>query len=337
MLNGLFERLINRVADLFPPGFWLNDTFSVRALLVIVLVSLICGAVGALVVGNRMSFFSDALAHCAFAGVALGILLSLAARNVLLEGWLVPFVMVTFGVAVGVMIAYVREKTGLANDTVIGVFFAFAVGFGGMLLGSVQVRTNFNPESFLWGSPLFVQEQDLLAIFVLAVVLAIVLVRRYNHFVLASFNPSLARSRNIPLRWCNYLFIILLALIVNLCIQAVGALLINAMLVVPAATAANFGRNLRQMFRCSIALSLLAGVAGLWFSSTVQVPLGRGQALDFAPGGTIVVLSVAFFFLSVGWKSLSERNGGRRASLATVGAGVENASIASEPPAGKPA
>jgi zinc transport system permease protein len=327
---------INGAANWFPPNSWLDSGPNIKALLVIVLVSLICGSIGTLVVGNRMAFFSDALAHCAFAGIALGILVSLATRNVLLENWLITLVMVTFGVAVGVAIAYVREKTGLANDTVIGVFFAFAVGFGGMVLGSLQVRTNFNPESFLFGSPLFVHERDLLAIFGLAVVLAVVLVKYYNQFVLASFNPSLARSRNVPLRWCGYLFIILLALIVNLCIQAVGALLINAMLVVPAATAANFGRDLRQMFWGSVLLSLLAGVGGLWFSSTVRIPVGGGQELDFGPGGTIVVFGVLLFFLSVAWKSMAERRSGRP-SLATAGVAAENASIASEPDSGRPA
>src|SRR5947209_8748965 len=113
--------LVNRIADAFPPDHWLNQTYNVRALLIIVLVSVICGAVGALVVGNRMSFFSDALAHCAFAGVGLGMLAALAAGRPDVEPWLVPLVMVVFGVLIGVAIAYVREKTGLASDTVIGV------------------------------------------------------------------------------------------------------------------------------------------------------------------------------------------------------------------------
>src|SRR5205814_2989121 len=123
-------------------------------------------------------------------------------------------------------IAFVREKTGLASDTVIGVFFAGAVGFGGMLFGALS-RTNLSPETFLFGNVLAVYEGDLLWLFGLGVLLVVVLARRYNHFVLTSFNPSLARSRGVPLRWCNYLLIVLLALIVNLCLRAVGALLIN--------------------------------------------------------------------------------------------------------------
>ena len=81
--------------------------------------------------------------------------------------------MVGFGIAVGIGIAFVRERTGLANDTVIGVFFAFAIGFGGMLFASMQRRTTLNPESFLFGSPLNVYERDILALFGLALVLAL--------------------------------------------------------------------------------------------------------------------------------------------------------------------
>ena len=330
--------LIEWGANQFPANSVLHSTFNLKALIAVVLVSVICGAVGALVVGNRMSFFSDALAHCAFAGVTLGMLLwLLTGATQGAEVWMLPLIMVSFGIVVGVAIAFVRERTGLASDTVIGVFFAFAVGFGGMLFASLKGKTALNPESFLFGSPLFVNESDLLALIGLAVVLGVVLMRRYNHFVLASFNPSLARSRDIPLRWVNYLFIILLALIVNLCLRAVGALLINAMLVVPAATAANFGRNLRQMFWLSVAFSLAAGIGGLWISTAVSLPIGGGDTLEFGPAGTIVVLSVVGFFASVWWRIVADRSKPRPApSLAAVGGSPENA-ITAEPPTSRPA
>src|SRR5271170_5016749 len=110
-------------------GQWLGFawTFEFRALLSILLVTTICGMVGALVVGNRMAFFSDAMAHCAFAGVALGVLLTLGLGKTDDRDhydWLVRLIMVGFGAIVGVGIAFVKEKTELASDTVIGVFFA---------------------------------------------------------------------------------------------------------------------------------------------------------------------------------------------------------------------
>src|SRR5262249_42710947 len=145
-----------------------------------------------------------------------------------------PLIMVAFGALVGIGIAFVKEKTELASDTVIGVFFAGAIGFGAMLLTALKKHRTINPETFLFGSPLFVTDIQLLYLLILLVLVIALMTWRYNHLLLASFNPSLARSRRISMRINNYLFIILLALIVNLSIFTVGALLINAMLIVPA-------------------------------------------------------------------------------------------------------
>jgi zinc transport system permease protein len=274
----------------------------VKGFLAVLLVSLVCGMVGSLVVGNRMAFFSDALAHCAFAGVALGLLLATtfgARRGDPVFEWLLPLVMVGFGGLVGLAIAYVRERTSLASDTVIGVFFAGAIGFGAVLLTALRQRTRFDPEQFMFGSPLFVEPIDLLFLGLLVVGVVVVLVLHYNAVVFASFNPSLARSRRVPLRLYNYLFIVLLAFVVNLSIRAVGALLINALLIVPAAAAANLARNLREMFWLSVILSVGSGLGGLWLSFNVRLPVGPGEPLEFGPAGLIVCVSVLLFFLSM--------------------------------------
>src|SRR5262249_5250516 len=138
-----------------------------------ILVALICGAVGALVVGNRMAFFSDALAHCAFAGISLGFLLALAAG---VEGqtefshWVTP-VMVVFGILVGLGIDWVRQRSGLSSDTVIGVFFAGAIGFGAIILRFVGQKYHhyFQPENFLFGSASNVSSTDILNLLALTV------------------------------------------------------------------------------------------------------------------------------------------------------------------------
>ena len=130
----------------------------------------------------------------------------------------------------------------------------------------------------------------------------IVLAVMYNDFVLASFNPSLALSRKVRVRLCNFTFIVLLALIVNLSLHTVGALLINAMLVVPAATAANLSRNMRQLFWCTVGLCLFVGIAGQWLSwsiTLVDAAAGGGKSLNLGGGGIMVVLSVLLFFLSM--------------------------------------
>src|SRR5262249_33606136 len=162
------------------------------------------------------------------------------------QEWIIA-VMVAFGILVGVAIAYVRETTNLANDTVIGVFFAGAIGFGAMLFKALAARRFVNPDAFLFGDPLLVSKWDTIVLFGLAFLTGGVLTWIYNRLVFTSFNQSLARSRQIPVRYCNYVFIVLLALIVNLSVTTVGALLINALLVVPAATANNLARNMRQL------------------------------------------------------------------------------------------
>ena len=135
----------------------------------------------------------------------------------------------------------------MASDTVIGVFFAACIGLYALLRKLMLSRKLFDLEDFLFGDPLFASANDLIALFGLVVVTAVVLVCIYNHLLLASFNTSLARSRRIRVHLSNYVFVILLALIVNLCLRSVGVLLINALLIVPAATAANVSRNLRQL------------------------------------------------------------------------------------------
>src|SRR5262249_55203268 len=268
------------------------------------LVGLVCGAVGSLVVGNRMAFFSDALAHCAFAGVALGVLFALLAgvteQNEFYE-WILP-IMVSFGILVGLLIAYDRQKPSLPNDTVIGVFFAGAVGFGAILLKIVARKRYFNIENFLFGDPITVSSADLVRLFFLVLATGGVLALMYNSFVLASFNPSLALSRKVRVRLCNFTFIVLLALIVNLSLHTVGALLINAMLIVPAATAANLCRNMRQLFWCTVGLCLFVGIACQclsWGIRLADARAGGTKALTLGGGGIMVVLSVLLFFLSM--------------------------------------
>ena len=285
--------------------------FQLAELLAVLLTSGICGLVGALVVGNRMAFFSDAMAHCAFAGISLGLLIALAMGFTPASDelqWVLPLIMAGFGALIGVGIAFVRERTNLASDTVIGVFFAGAIGFGAMILqGFPAGKRAFDPERFLFGGPKFAQPLDLLILASLFVVTALLFVGKYNQFVLASFNPSLARSRGVPVAVNNYLFVVLLALIVNFSITAVGVLLINGLLVVPAATATNLVRNMRQLFRYTFAISLVTGVTGLLISRKFSLPVTGGPPKEFGVSGTILCVGVILFALSMTWPPIRRR------------------------------
>jgi ABC-type Mn2+/Zn2+ transport system permease subunit len=114
----------------------------------------------------------------------------------------------------------------------------------------------------------------------------------------SALNPSLAHARGISVRLAQYLFIVLLAFVVNYCVKVVGALLINAMLIFPAATSLNLARNLRQYFWIAIGVALLAGPGGTWLSYTLVLEIGQVR-LALGSGGIMVVVGVVLFFTSM--------------------------------------
>lgn len=292
------DGLLAGLARLAGEGSFFSYSFNLRGLFALVLVSLSCGAVGSLVVGGRMAFFSDALAHCAFAGVSIGfVLFTLLILQYRPAGefwdWVTP-IMVSFGMLIGFLIAYFRQRTGLASDTVIGVAFAFSIGLAAMLSKVMQSRDLFRLEDFLFGDPMLVRGEDLVYLTVLALATAVVLTLSFNYLLLAGFNHSLALSRRVPAQLVNYVFIMLLALIVNLCIRTVGVMLINALLIVPAATAALLARNLRQVFWLTMGLCLGSSLVGL----TITWEVESRTKYRLGVSGTIILISVTVFVLT---------------------------------------
>ncbi|HZV03917.1 MAG TPA: metal ABC transporter permease [Gemmataceae bacterium] len=299
------DRAISYLASLAPEHSFFAWSFNLKVVLALILVSLCCGAIGSLVIGGRMAFFSDALAHCSFAGVSIGFLLFLVfgpllgyeAKNESAFWTWLTIIMVFFGILAGCGIVWVRTRTGLSSDTVIGVFFAGAVGLAAALRDLMRHRALFNLEDFLFGDPMKVTSGQLLILAGLLVFTALLLAGIYNHLMLASFNQSLALSRRVPVQLVHYLFIVLLALIVNLCLRFVGALLINALLIIPAATAVNLSQNMRQLFWRTIFLSLVLSLAGQWLSWDLQWSSNSQYTLGVS--GTIVLLNVFAFILSM--------------------------------------
>lgn len=303
---------VNQLVSTLSTELGVHD-YEVRAPLALLLVAVACGALGSLVVGNRMAFFSDAMAHTAFAGVTVSLLVLVTAANIRSTRdadqylWSVPLVMAAFGVTVGLTIAFIQERTALTSDTVIGVFFALSLGFAGLLLPALRKRVNLDPEAVLFGQVLFIDDTQLAILIGLAVVTVGVVLWKYNSFVFGSFNPSLAKSRGLNVRLNNYLFVALLALVVNLSINAVGVLLINALLVVPAAAAANVSGNLRRMFWFTLGGCVACTAVGYHISSTTSIHLGTAGELQPGPSGAVVVACVGWFFVSLGVRAIRRR------------------------------
>lgn len=293
------DNLIRNFAASCAPDSFFALPENLFALLALLCVGLTCGAVGSVVVGTRMAFFSDALAHCAFAGIGIGFLffeLVLEPRGVPPDQFwtYVTPLMIGFGICVGLGIAAVKQATGLASDTVIGVFFAGAIGLAAALRRVIHSRAFFSLEDILFGDPLFTQAGDVLNLGMLVLLTFGLLAWIGNALFLASFNQSLALSRRMNVQLHQYLFMILLAILVNLCLRTVGALLINTLLVVPGATAANLSRNLRSMFWLTIVICVGCCIGGHLINWEVN---SAGFKLDI--GGTVVLLAVGMFFLSV--------------------------------------
>ena len=246
--------------------------FMKNALLAVLVVTPLFGLLSTMVVESRMAFFSDALGHSAFTGMAIGAICGLAAP---------VGAAVIFSVVIALLFTLVRQKTHMASDTAISVFSSAAVALGIFLstLGG-QSFTKFN--NLLIGDILSVEPAKigLLALILLAVVLLWLF--GFNQLALSSVHPALADSRGIKVIWQEGLFCAAVAVVVTVSLTWVGLLVINSLLVLPAAAARNLARNLRQYHLFSILGALVCGVAGLLTSYYVGSSTGACITLYLA-------------------------------------------------------
>jgi len=258
----------------------LELTILRRALLGLLLLSPMAGAMGVQVVNFRMAFFSDAISHSVFAGVAFGVLLAVS------PGWILPL----FGLLVGLLIMLLMRRSSLSPDTVTGVIFSGVVAFG-LVIVSREPTVSQNIEQFIYGDILTISDADIL---LMALLLTIVLGFQFfgfNRLLYISLHPVLARTHRVRVAAYQYLFAGLLALVVILVYSAVGVLLVTAMLVVPAAAARNFSRSAGGMFWWAMLVSSSSSVAGIIISAQ--------EWANSAAGATVVLVSFFWFLLSI--------------------------------------
>lgn len=264
------------------PGFchWAQYDFMLIAVLECILLAPICAAMGVMVVNFRMAFFSDAISHSAFAGVAIGFLINES------FSYFDPRIsLVVFGLLVGSGIAAVRRKTDLSSDTVIGVFFSTVVALGIAIIAAISRTADF--EQYLYGSILTLDAADLALSAVLAAVVMGFMFFCFNRLTFIGLNDELAHSRGVHVRLHDYLFSLLLALVVTVSIRTVGILLVTALLVIPAATARNVAGSVGGMFRWALLTGLVASIAGTIISFSYFANVGTGA---------VIILASAFLF-----------------------------------------
>ena len=222
------------LVDLILPFAWLQHAFMKNALLGVLLVTPIFGLLGTMIVNNRMAFFSDSLGHSALTGIAIGVIIGKAFPLLNINPiWSMLF----FSVLITIAILVVKEANTASTDTIIGVFSSTAVALGIVILSRNGGFSKYSV--YLIGDLLSISPSDLLTlgiVFVSVIVLWIVI---FNKLLLASMNPSLARSRGINVRLYEYLFALLMAVIMTISIQWVGILIISSLLILPAASSRN--------------------------------------------------------------------------------------------------
>ena len=246
--------------------------FMKNALLAILVISPLFGLMSTMVVQSRMSFFSDALGHSAFAGIAIGTLCGLAAPT-----WCAVALAVVFAL----LFSLVRHRSDLASDTVIGVFSSTAVALG-IFLSTLNGRSFTKFNNLLIGDILSV-EPGKIGVLALILVLVIALwVLSFNQLMLSAVHPALADSRGIRVFWQETVFSIAIAVVVTLSMTWVGLLVINSLLVLPGAAARNVARNMWQYHLLSFLGAVCAGVAGLLTSYYMGPSAGASITLYLA-------------------------------------------------------
>ncbi|MBC3798278.1 metal ABC transporter permease [Acetobacterium tundrae] len=277
MMN-LWYSLVNIVL----PFQWVEFTFMKNALLAILLITPLFGLLGTMIVNNKMAFFSDALGHGAFTGIAIGALIGLV-KPVLAA--------IVFSVVFALIITVIKNKSRASTDTIIGVFSSIAIAFGLVLL---SLGGSFNKySSYLIGDLLSITPSEILLLLVVFIIIVILWVLIFNKLLLVSINQSLARSRGVKTLLVEMIFTSIVAVIVTISIQWVGLLIINSLLVLPAAGARNITTNVRQYTLVSIIIAVFSGICGLIAS----------YYLNTATGATIVLVSGLVFFLTLAFKN----------------------------------
>lgn len=262
----------------------LQFPFMQRAIAGAVLMGLLGGLLGSFVTLRQLSFFSHAVGHAALVGVALGILLQLNPTWMLL-----PFTLVF-----GLVVLYLIDQTDLASDSVLSIVLSGALAIGVILTSLIQGYRG-NLMGVLFGDILALNETDLILTVLVLVGSSIFLLSSLRQQILLTLNPAVAQVQGIPIQLYRYGFVVLLSLAVAVAIKAVGVLLVNAFLVIPASTAKLMSHHFTHFLSISVILGAISSIAGILVSGL----------FNFASGPSIVLVQFLLFLVVFGWVKLT--------------------------------
>lgn len=251
---------------------FLSWDFMKNALLAVLVMAPLFGLMSTMIVTGKMSFFSDALGHSAFTGIAIGCIFGIAAPT---------WVAVAFSIAFSLLFSFVRSRSSQAADTLIGVFSSTAVALG-IFIATLGGGSFTKYNTYLIGDILSVTPAQIGMLGLILVAVVIFWVLFSNRLTLTAIHPQLASSRGIPVGLSQTLFTTAIAVVVTLSISSVGLLILNSLLVLPAASARNVARNLRQYHLFSVLFALVAGIGGLVISYYLGSSAGAAISLVLA-------------------------------------------------------
>lgn len=269
--------------------------FMQRALITGLAVAVTCSVIGLFLVLRRQSLFGDAISHVAFGGIAIGLFINLYPI------W-TAFIVSIFG-AIG--ITKLRESTKIPPDSAIAVLLTSGLAVGVVLIGLAGGFT-LDLYSFLFGSILLVSPQDTLTILVLSAAVLSIISVIYRKLLYVTFDEQQAKVSGIQVTNLNYLFIVLASITVITSIRLVGVLLISSLVVIPNITAIMFGKGFKKTLLISFLIAVYSVLGGIIIS----------YYLNLAPGGTIVLMSIATFFATLAAKH--SINAIKRRSVKTI-------------------
>lgn len=265
--------------------------FVVNALLCALVAGPLLGGIGTMVVSKRLAFFSQAVGQAALTGVALGVMLGepVTAPYASLFGFCILFALT---------MNFTRNRTRMKQDTVIGVFLSISLAVGACVLLYVTARVNMHVlDNILFGSILTVNDMDMNVLLIIGTLCAAIGIPTYNRMLLASFNPSLAQVRGVNAKLYDYVFVLMITVITVACLKIVGAVLVEALLIIPAAAARNVSRSIRGFFFYSVIFATVSCFTGIIVPMQFEIPVPSG--------GAIILAASVIFAITAGFRGFS--------------------------------
>jgi zinc transport system permease protein len=285
-MSSLYEAFRLYIQNLSYDGV-LPETFQygfvINSLICGILIGPLLGWMGTMIIVKRMAFFSQAIGNAALTGVAIGIMLG--------EPYNAPYIsMFSFCLLFGIVLKYTQYRTSMSSDTLIGVFLSISLALGASLVLFVSARVNTHIlESILFGSILTVNDTDISVLLAVGIICVVVGMPLFNRTLLASFNVGLAHARGLAVRRLDYIFVILITLLTVACVKIVGAVLVEALLLIPAASARNISSSISGFVGWSVVFASASCLFG------IIVPMQYDLAI---PSGGAIVLAAAVIFVT---------------------------------------